>query len=241
MPKYFKKQGKILKGTREITIRRHETLTSLVETTPNQTLNIRLPFLFNNLNLIKKASYVFAAFILSFFTVFAFNNTKISQFPISEKYNVFTSEPLVIESTSSSVIGKDARANRINAIFDAYKCPLYGYGDSFVAEADKNNIPWWLVASVSFQESGCGKKTPTNDGNATYNAYGWGVWGGKAYQFNDWDHGISVVSKYMNDKFYSKGISDTCDIMKVYTPPSNGSWCQGVNYFGELIQSYETP
>jgi hypothetical protein len=31
-----------------------------------------------------------------------------------------------------------------------------------------------------------------------------------------------------------------CIIMNTYTPPSNGSWCNGVKYFGDMIQNYET-
>ena len=75
----------------------------------------------------------------------------------------------------------------------------------------------------------------------SYNGWGWGVWGDNVKFFDDWEHGIATVSEYLAERFYSKGITDPCDIMKVYTPPSNGSWCQGIDYFKEVITQYESP
>ena len=159
----------------------------------------------------------------------------------TRRYAIYSSKPLTLQSSTTSIYSKDSRAQRINEVFKMYKCPLEGLGDVFVYEADKNNIPWWLVAAVSFQESGCGKKTPEVGGIESYNAWGWGVYGNSTFSFDNWVRGIETVSKYFNERFYSKGITDTCEIMKTYTPPSDGSWCEGVNHFGDLIQNYETP
>lgn len=159
----------------------------------------------------------------------------------TRRYAIYSSKPLTLQSSTTSIYSKDSRAQRINEVFKMYKCPLEGLGDVFVYEADKNDIPWWLTAAVSFQESGCGKKTPKAGGVESYNAWGWGVYGNAAFSFDNWVRGIETVSKYFNDRFFSRGITDTCEIMKTYTPPSDGSWCEGVNHFGELIQNYETP
>jgi hypothetical protein len=110
-----------------------------------------------------------------------------------------------------------------------------------VEEADKNEIPYWLVAAVSFQESNCGKKTPEKEGVESYNAWGYGVWGDNVMMFENWEAGIESVSRYMGKKFISKGVTDTCEMMKTYTPPSQGSWCKGVNHFKEVITTFETP
>lgn len=157
------------------------------------------------------------------------------------KYSIYSSKPLTIKTTTASIYSKDSRAQKINSVYRIYNCPLEGMGDVMVYEADKNNIPWWLVAAISFQESGCGKKTPKTNGVESYNAWGWGVYGDYVFSFDNWVRGIETVSKYLSDKFYSKGITDTCEIMKTYTPPSKGSWCEGVNHFGDVIQNYETP
>lgn len=160
---------------------------------------------------------------------------------ISNKYSIYSSMPLTMSYTEYEVYTKDSRAQRINEVFRQFNCPLEGLGEAFVYEADKNNIPWWLVASVSFQESSCGKKTPEPGGLESYNAWGWGVYGENTHSFDNWVRGIETVSKYMSSRFYSKGVTEPCDIMKTYTPPSQGSWCEGVKYFGEMIESYKTP
>jgi len=136
---------------------------------------------------------------------------------------------------------QDARALKIENVFNKFKCPLAGTGEYIVQKADEHNIPYWLVAAVSFQESSCGKKTPIVAGlENSYNAWGYGVWGGNVKTFADWEAGISALSKYFDVNFFSKNITDPCEIMRVYTPPSKGSWCEGVKYFGEMIQNFES-
>lgn len=162
--------------------------------------------------------------------------------PKYNKYAIFSSKPLTSLVASTNFFGGDPRAASLEKILDAYNCPLAGYGKTMVKEADKNKIPYWLVAAIAFQESSCGKITPKLDGGEeSYNAWGWGVWGPHVKPFEDWEDGIKTVSKYLGEKFFAKGITDTCEIMKIYTPPSDGSWCKGVDYFGEIIQNYKSP
>ncbi len=190
---------------------------------------------------VSKMSVSFAALTV-FLSVFVF------QLPIAQgkqqtplKYSIFSAKPLVMESINQDLTHKDSRATKVDGVFSKFDCPLYGMGETFVNEADANDIPYWVVAAISFQESGCGKKTPLVNGVATSNAWGWAVYGGNVFEFQSFEHGIEVVSRYMSKKFYSKGVTELCDIMKIYTPPSNGSWCQGVQYFGDMIQDYKTP
>ncbi len=158
------------------------------------------------------------------------------------KYSIFSSKPLTALASSTNLFGGDPRSATVEKVLEAYNCPLKGYGKVFVKEADKHGIPYWLVAAIAFQESSCGKITPkSTDGEESYNAWGWGVWGKNVKTFKTWEEGISTVSKYLGDNFYSRGITNTCEIMKIYTPPSDGSWCRGVNYFGDIIQNYKTP
>ncbi len=206
------------------------------------TSDIKLP----NLNFQKATLPAFLALFgissMSALVLTAVLFTSITQ-PITHapsKYAIFSSKPLVAGTSSESLLGADARAAALDGLFSRYNCPLSGYGKVFVEEADKNNIPWWLVPAVSFQESNCGKKTPEHEGKESYNAYGWGVWGDNIKFFDNWEHGIKVVSSYFGEHFYAKGIKDPCEIMKTYTPPSKGSWCEGVNYFKGQITNYET-
>ncbi len=157
------------------------------------------------------------------------------------KYELYAAKPLVLGTVTTDTTSGDPRPAKIDKIFEKYNCPIQGMGKVFVEEADKNNIPYWVVPAISFQESICGKKIPTVDGQSSYNAWGWAVYGANVKTFDSWEHGIEVVSKYMSDRFFSQNITDLCEIMKIYTPPSQGSWCRGVDYFKEVIDEYKSP
>lgn len=159
----------------------------------------------------------------------------------SHKYSLYASRPLVLGAMTSATGIGDPRAAKIDMVYEHYNCPMAGLGEIFVREADKNDIPYWVVAAIAFQESSCGKMTPEPDGIESYNAWGWAVYGDQVKMFNSWEHGIEVVSKYMNDRFFSQGVTDLCEIMRTYTPPSKGSWCNGVDFFGTAIDGYQTP
>jgi len=157
-----------------------------------------------------------------------------------QKYSLYSSQPLTLDESVPTIDTKDSRAQAINNIYKFYKCPMEGLGETMVREADKNNIPWWVVSAISFQESSCGKNSPVVDGEPSYNAWGYAVYGGKAHPFVSWVKGTEVMSKYLSNRFYSQGITELDKIMKVYTPPSDGSWARGVDYFGNMIQNYST-
>lgn len=158
----------------------------------------------------------------------------------NNKYTIYASKPLVLNESTFEIDTTDARVQKIDNVFRDYKCPLEGLGDVFVKEADKNNIPWYIVAAISFQESGCGKKIPYVASEPSYNAWGYGVYGENVHEFDNWVQGIEVMSRYLSKRFYAQGVTDTSDIMKTYTPPSMGSWYKGVDYFSDLIQNYST-
>lgn len=168
-------------------------------------------------------------------------STDSSDYSKNLKYTVYSAKPLVLGYSTSNIRYSDSRAEAIDKVMERYGCPMTGLGETFVKEADANDIPYWLVASIAFQESSCGKNTPRKDGKETYNAYGYGVWGTNVKAFDNWEHGIKVMSTYMHDMFYSKDVTELCEIMETYTPPSNGSWCRGVAYFRDEITQYQSP
>jgi hypothetical protein len=243
---FFKKNGKILKNNQSSIVYK-EKVSSLYETNqtndPHKT-NKALKYLNHIPN--SNSKIVFTAVSLALFIVLMsplYTSVVKHKRTLSgdNKYSIYSSKPLTLEKSTQDVGYKDSRAQKINEIFKAYSCPLEGLGDVFVSEADKNDIPWWLAASVAFQESSCGKNTPKVSGEESYNAWGWGVYGDTTHTFENWVRGIETVSSYFSQKFFSKGINDLCEIMKIYTPSSDGSWCSGVNEFAEQIRSYQTP
>jgi hypothetical protein len=203
----------------------------------------------NKLRSIKyfEASFIKKTWITTSYAAFSMAALIVALYPmkvipnINHRYSIYASTPLQLGSTDYKIYARDARSQKINQVFKQYNCPLEGLGEVFVYEADKHNIPWWLVAAVSFQESSCGKLTPEPKGIESYNAWGWGVYGDNVQSFDNWARGIETVSEYFNKRFFSKGITEPCEIMKTYTPPSKGSWCEGVKHFGDLMQNYKSP
>jgi hypothetical protein len=243
---FFKQNGKVLKNSQANTVykekvvslfepvlmvkpQRFKALRNYISTISNPNTKI----VFGSISLA-----LLIVLMFPFFTSIFRNSHPLTK---TNGYSIFSSKPLTLETSTQDVDYKDSRAQKINEIFKAYSCPLEGLGNVFVSEADKNDIPWYLVAAVAFQESGCGKKTPKVNGEESYNAWGWGVYGNTTQTFENWVRGIETVSGYFGQKFFSKGIDDLCVIMKTYTPPSNGSWCAGVSEFADKITNYQTP
>ncbi len=260
--KFFRKEGRLLRPFNIPTVdanlsRLYETniesISSLLEDnviylgkSPKTRITQKIIDKFNEItstvSIQKYAMMGFATAIIIFSGLTAYASVFPRKFspPVSDKYNIFSSKPLTYEYAVSQVNTKDSRAEKIDGVFNMYKCPLEGLGGKFVEEADKYGIPWWLTAAVAFKESSCGKNTPTVDGNESYNAWGWGVYGDYTHTFDNFARGIETVSRYFADKFFSQGITDPCEIMKVYTPPSDGSWCKDVIHFSEVFEGFET-
>lgn len=255
---FFKKNGKVLKGfiNKKLTLIQlpKENIESLIlfditEPTFKSVFVHKIKKLKHSVRNVKyfESSYLKRLWIASSYAAFSMAALIVVLYPmkvtpnIDRKYSIYAATPLQLGSTEYQIYSKDARSQKINQIYKRYNCPLEGLGEVFVYEADRNNIPWWLVAAVSFQESSCGKLTPEPEGIESYNAWGWGVYGENTHSFDNWARGIETVSEYFYNRFFSKGITEPCDIMKTYTPPSKGSWCAGVNHFGDLIQNYKSP
>jgi hypothetical protein len=196
----------------------------------------------HHIKVILPVTWFVSSVVVSIFSLIVLITTFTTGNVISNlKYSVYASKPLVLGTSTSDLEFENGRAETIDKVFEKYNCPMKNLGEKFVEEADKNNIPFWVVPAIAFQESTCGKKTPKKGGVESYNAYGYGVWGDNVTMFDDWEHGIEVMSRYMNNKFYSQGVTDLCEIMGTYTPPSNGSWCAGVDFFKDEIETYKTP
>ncbi|KKR31637.1 MAG: hypothetical protein UT63_C0064G0019 [Candidatus Gottesmanbacteria bacterium GW2011_GWC2_39_8] len=123
---------------------------------------------------------------------------------------------------------EDKRVLVLKKFFEKYNSPFVDYADKFIEEADKQHIPWTLVASISGVESSFGLFIPYN----SYNAWGWN---NGNYGFKNWEEGIEVVTKALRNNYFNRGADNVYKIAPIYAPPST-TWAGKVTYFMQQIE-----
>jgi hypothetical protein len=129
--------------------------------------------------------------------------------------------------TSCSIV--DQRVTKLRAYLAKNNSPLVDYADEFVKYADKYELDWRLVVSISGVESTFGKHIPLN----SYNAYGWANGG---YKFTSWDNSIEHVTMSLRTKYIDRGYDTLPEISRIYCPP-NPLWWTKVKFFMEKIEA----
>lgn len=140
------------------------------------------------------------------------------------------------EAGSGAVINlasTDARVEVLKEFFTRNNSPLLPYVEKIVQDADQYGLDYRLIPAIAMQESNLCKKIPKD----SYNCWGYGIYGGKVLKFADFGEGIDTVSKGISKNYIEKGMTDPNEIMKKYTPGSNGSWANGVNFFMDMLHN----
>ncbi len=150
-----------------------------------------------------------------------------------EEYSlVFASLPAQASQVQASVKTADARPEIIRQYLEKYDSPLYPFSELLVQVADKYDFDYrWMVA-IAQQESNLCKKIPPK----SYNCWGWGIYGDKVTRFDSYEQAIIKIAPQFK-KIFLKGLhdKDPHQVMQTYTPPSEGSWANGVlQFFNEL-------
>lgn len=133
---------------------------------------------------------------------------------------------------TSSVTSGDARPVMIDQYLARYHSPMTGYGDLILEMAEKYGVDPYLFVAIAQQESNLGKKMPSED---CHNAWGYGIHSRGILCFQSWEEGIEMVMKGLSEKYVTHGLDDPQEIMRIYTPFSNGSWAEGVQQFMEEL------
>jgi hypothetical protein len=133
---------------------------------------------------------------------------------------------------SGQIIVSDARALLLYSFYKRYRSPMVGLGKDLVAAADKYGIPFSFVTAVGQCEGASGKTMPAN----SFNTWGYGIYGGKVKQFENWQAGIEAVTKDLALNYFKRGLNTPEEIMARYAPSSTpGYWVSCVNqYLTEL-------
>lgn len=132
---------------------------------------------------------------------------------------------------SSSFLTADARPEIIRQYLRRYNSPLEPYAQLLVQVADENDFDYrWMVAIAQQESNLCKRIIPDS-----YNCWGWGIYGDKVTTFDSYGEAITRIAPQFKKIFLSKPGIQPDEVMKKYTPPSDGSWAFGVNQFmGEL-------
>lgn len=159
--------------------------------------------------------------------------------PSPEEPFIFSALPAFDEQIKTSVKTADARPEIIRQYLEKYDSPLEPHANLIVALSDQYKFDYrWLVA-IARQESNLCKFIPEN----SYNCWGWGIYPEpsnpevlKVTRFDNYEDALRRIAPQFT-KIFLKGThyKDPNEVMKTYTPPSDGSWADAVTqFFGHL-------
>jgi len=144
----------------------------------------------------------------------------------------FAALPSLQNMLQDQITQVDARVEIVRQFFERYKSPLEPFAAAVVQTADTYDIDFRLIPAIAMQESNLCKKAPEN----SYNCWGFGIYGQKVTRFNNYGEAINAVTKTLALKYKTDGLDTPEEIMQRYTPRSNGSWADSVNYFMDQLK-----
>ncbi|MBI5619530.1 glucosaminidase domain-containing protein [Candidatus Gottesmanbacteria bacterium] len=129
---------------------------------------------------------------------------------------------------------EDVRVEKLRSFLESHDSPLADAASHFVAEADRLDMDWKLVAAIAGVESTFGKQIPTN----SYNGWGWGVFTGTTdgVHFKDWKDGITHVSEGLRYNYIDKGAETIEQIGRIYA--ASPAWSWKVRFFFTKIEQF---
>ncbi len=155
-----------------------------------------------------------------------------------------TAEPvladqIVVAGTSATpnfvVITPDSRLLQLEKYLDSHNSPLSNDADFLIAEADRLNLDWRLVAAIAGTESTFGKHIPSN----SYNAWGWAIYTGMqdGKHFASWKDGITTVSEGLRYRYIDRGAKTIEQIGRIYA--ASPRWSRNVHFFLREIELFK--
>ena len=114
-----------------------------------------------------------------------------------------------------------------------YNSRLAPYAQNIVDESHTYGLDSRLIPAIAMTEStGC-----RNEPKASYNCWGFGIYGHKITYFNSYPDAIHAVAKTLGEKYGSNGLVSPEQIMSHYTPSSpDGVWARTVVHFMQQIK-----
>ena len=131
--------------------------------------------------------------------------------------------------------GQDEKAQKIDAFFAERNLPMEGQGQKLVTAAEKNDLPWSLIASIAVIESTAGKFACPKDSN---NVFGWNSCHGE--KFDSMDEAIDTVAESISAhrdttaKYY-KG-KTLKNILETYNGRANKNYVDNIMFVMNQIE-----
>lgn len=168
--------------------------------------------------------------VYSSFLIFQHAKTdSLSLAPKGVAYAAVPDENIIVPAVAE----KDSRVEIVRQFFARYKSALEPYSQDIVGAADRYGLDFRLLPSIAMQESNLCKKAPKD----SFNCWGFGIYGKKVTKFDNYPDAIETITKTLATVYKDKkGLETPEEIVKLYTPSSNGSWQKSVTYFMDQLQ-----
>lgn len=143
-----------------------------------------------------------------------------------------------IKGISTDIQTADARPVIIAEFLEKHNSPLqpYDYWGQYLTDlADKYDLDFRLLPSISMQESNLCKKIP----EGSYNCLGLGIHSQGTWEFQRFEDNFDAAAKILKQNYIDKGYVTPDEIQDKYTPGSNGSWEFAVNHFMDILENAE--
>lgn len=173
---------------------------------------------------------IFVCIIFLSYLAYTENETRISQ---SHTFVAYAALPSTQNLLRDRIVAKDGRIEVLEVFLKKYKSELTPFAKHIVASADKYDLDYRLIPAIAMQESNLCKKAPKN----SHNCWGYAIYGKNVKKFPNYAVAIEAVSHTLSTNYKQIGLVTPEEIMKKYTPSSNGSWANGVSHFMNELQS----
>lgn len=144
----------------------------------------------------------------------------------------FAALPSIGDTIQDQIIYEDARIEIVRQFFERYDSPLEPHATTVVEAADLYDLDFRLIPAIAMQESNLCKKAPLDSNNC----WGFGIYGTKVLTFDSYQDAIYAVTRTLALNYIADGLDTPYEIMTRYTPQSNGSWAESVEYFMNQLQ-----
>lgn len=122
--------------------------------------------------------------------------------------------------------GRDAIIAKFLERHNSPMVPYDYYGKKLVEIADTYNLDFRLLPAIAMQESNLCKQTHSD---APHNCLGFGIHEKGTLDFESYEAGFERAGRELRAFYINQGRITPEQIMKKYTPSSDGSWASSVN------------